>query len=145
LVSKIVYLYVEGIATDPPPRIIINFIFFIFIFFSFILLNVSDYRISDGTTAGTKLLIDLYPGSTGSSPGQFKPLNNFIYFAGNNPTDGTEFFRTDGTNVNLVKDICVGSGNADIMNSVVVPSKGILMQANDCSSSAELWFMPKYV
>ena len=52
---------------------------------------------SDGTTAGTRLVRDLYPGSESSDPADFLVKGNELYFTAKNPAIGRELWRTDGT------------------------------------------------
>ncbi|MCC6748385.1 MAG: PKD domain-containing protein [Deltaproteobacteria bacterium] len=47
---------------------------------------------TDGTSAGTKLVWDLYPGPSGSSPTQLKAANGRLYFAANDGFVGTELW-----------------------------------------------------
>lgn len=74
--------------------------------------------ITDGTTANTKMVKDLYPGVDTSfsltAPSWFYTSNN-LYFAANNGTTGVELFKTDGTEANtvLVKDINIGSRSSN--------------------------------
>ncbi len=66
--------------------------------------------ITDGTTAGTQLLLDIYPGPLGSSPAHFNAANGFVYFTATSPDHGTELWRTDGTpeGTTLYADILPG-------------------------------------
>ena len=52
---------------------------------------------SDGTTAGTRLVRDLYPGSESSDPSDFLVKGNELYFTAKNPEIGRELWKTDGT------------------------------------------------
>ena len=52
---------------------------------------------SDGTTAGTRLVRDLYPGSESSDPDDFLVKGNELYFTAKNPAIGRELWKTDGT------------------------------------------------
>lgn len=52
---------------------------------------------SDGTTAGTQLLLDIRPGSGNSTPGPFVQFNGTLYFGANNGVDGEQLYRSDGT------------------------------------------------
>lgn len=61
---------------------------------------------TDGTSAGTTLVKDIYTGSNSSSPESFMVLNGFLYFTANNGSSGKELWKTDGTSAGtvLVKD-----------------------------------------
>ena len=69
--------------------------------------------ISNGTTTGTSLLIDLYPGTNGSYPLGFYVISGKIYFEAQ-ASSGYELYVTDGTaaNTQLVKDINPGPGGS---------------------------------
>lgn len=62
--------------------------------------------ISNGTSGGTTLLKDIYPGSNGSSPESYFSSNGLIYFSAADAT-GTNLWVSDGTAANTSK---VGSG-----------------------------------
>jgi ELWxxDGT repeat protein len=78
---------------------------------------------SDGTTNGTALVKDIYPGYNGSSCrsnngwpdcGNIEPFlvtKDFFYFTANDGVYGTELWRSDGTTIGtyMVKDIYLGT------------------------------------
>ncbi len=76
---------------------------------------------SDGTSAGTSLVKDVFPGSSrgdygGSYPGSSHPseltnVNGTLFFAANDGKHGVELWKSDGTSdgTSLVKDIFPGS------------------------------------
>jgi ELWxxDGT repeat protein len=95
---------------------------------------------SDGTESGTIILKDIYPGSTGSFPGNLKVFNNEVYFTASHPEYGTEIWKTNGTLSGTVplKDIYPGEvssypSNLTIFNNVLVFSAG------DDINGQELW------
>ncbi len=47
---------------------------------------------SDGTAAGTVMVQDIYPGSTGSDPAWLVAMNNKLYFAATDPVHGRELW-----------------------------------------------------
>ncbi len=47
---------------------------------------------SDGTAAGTLMVQDIYPGSTGSTPEWLTAMNNKLYFAATDPVHGRELW-----------------------------------------------------
>ncbi len=77
--------------------------------------------VSDGSGAGTFLLKDINPGSTGSIPASFdKRLvrsGNFVYFEADDGIHGKELWRTDGTTIGtiLVKDIVLGPADGNLV------------------------------
>jgi ELWxxDGT repeat protein len=68
---------------------------------------------SDGTNAGTSLVKDIYPGTTGSYPSGFIEFNNELYFAATDATNGEELWKTNGSTAGtiLVKDIYTGTSS----------------------------------
>src|ERR1700733_11751614 len=54
--------------------------------------------VSDGTSAGTQLLKDIYPGTSGSYPFlSSNPVNGKLLMSANDGVTGTELWATDGT------------------------------------------------
>jgi len=96
---------------------------------------------SDGTTAGTYVLKDIWPGIGNSYPSQYISASgpNF-FFVANDGTTGEELWYSDGTSGGtvLVKDIRPGSNSSTI--TMLKYSSGILyFQANDGVNGKELW------
>lgn len=52
---------------------------------------------SNGTTAGTVMVKDCYPGSTSSSPEYLFSMGSLCFFVATHPTGGREMWRSDGT------------------------------------------------
>jgi ELWxxDGT repeat protein len=78
--------------------------------------------VSDGTTAGTKEVIDLLPGTNGgASDVPMISFNNKVYFQGSTTLGNTELFSSDGTAAGtaLVKDILPGNGGSAPNNWVL--------------------------
>ena len=72
---------------------------------------------TDGTSSGTALVSDIWPGSSGSGVGLLTNVNNnVLYFQANDGTHGTELWKTDGTSSGtvMVKDINPGSGSSTL-------------------------------
>jgi ELWxxDGT repeat protein len=95
---------------------------------------------SDGTAAGTNLLLDIYPGSV-SSVGNKKMVvfNGELYFAANSPSNGIELWKSDGTvaGTQLLQDIHL---TASSNPSELTVSGGILyFSADDGINGTELW------
>ncbi len=72
---------------------------------------------SDGTTAGTTLVADIWPGPGNGAPGfygGFYSANGKLYFSANDSTHGYELYTSDGTagGTLLVSDINPGLGSS---------------------------------
>ena len=101
--------------------------------------------ISDGSAAGTKLLKDIYVGTSttyasSSDPSFTCRLGNYVYFGANDGKSGTELWRTDGTTAGtkLFKDIRPGSSGSSPSFMTRIGDK-IYFQANDGTNGYELW------
>lgn len=97
---------------------------------------------SNGTSAGTVLVRDIYPGSffgiNSSNPHQLTNVNGTLFFAATSAS-GTELWKSDGTSAGtvLVKDIRPGgSSDPNYLTNVA----GILFfAADDGTNGVELW------
>ena len=113
---------------------------------------------SDGTQNGTKMLVDLYPGTisgvcnvyhnqrSSNFDAPFAKANGNIYFYGCDGPTGIELWKSDGTvaGTKMVKDINLlqNKGMADIPNlrNMVVTSNGnIFFHATDSTYGDEFW------
>lgn len=66
---------------------------------------------SDGTSGGTMMVKDIYPGYDSSDPMYFNDINGTLYFTAYNTSSGRELWKSDGTSggTELVKEIISGS------------------------------------
>ncbi|RFS14159.1 ELWxxDGT repeat protein [Emticicia sp. C21] len=66
---------------------------------------------TDGTSAGTVMIKDIYPSSNGSRLNYFANIGNTVYFAASDPVNGNELWKTSGTTAStvLVKNIVPNS------------------------------------
>jgi len=96
--------------------------------------------ISDGTPAGTEMLIDINVGFIGSNPTGFVELNGSWYFSADNGVTGAELWKTDGTaaGTTILKDIHPGFPSSDISGMVNIGNK-LYFQANNGANGFELW------
>lgn len=75
---------------------------------------------SDGTTAGTVLVKDTYPGAVGglktlnTEVDDFMNVGGILYFGANDGTSGRELWRSDGTEAGTfrVKDVAAGASSS---------------------------------
>ncbi|HSK75389.1 MAG TPA: ELWxxDGT repeat protein, partial [Thermoanaerobaculia bacterium] len=99
---------------------------------------------SDGTQAGTSLLIDLCPGSCSSTPRSLHVSNGALFFIADDGARGLELWKSDGTAAGtvLVKDVYPGSGNPSTQGSPggLLDVDGVVyFAANDGVHGQELW------
>ena len=68
---------------------------------------------SDGTSAGTVMVKDIYSGNQGGNPTELTLVDNTLYFKAHDGTNGYELWKSDGTAAGtvMVKDINSG-GNS---------------------------------
>jgi ELWxxDGT repeat protein len=71
---------------------------------------------TDGTSAGTTLVADLYPGPTSSVSFGLVSKGTRVYFAANTPATGVEFFSTDGTAAGTVQFLDLAPGSASVLD-----------------------------
>ena len=101
---------------------------------------------TDGTTAGTVLVKDINPGSTGSNIQFSHPFtNNYgstLFFTANDGTHGQELWKTDGTAAGtvMVSDINAGSNSTAFGEFVLITSGSYsYFIADDGTHGYELW------
>ena len=99
-----------------------------------------EYWITDGTTAGTNILKDIYPGTTGGAGSGGAVLNGKLIFGATNGSAGSELWISDGTTAGtvLLKDINPGPG-ASGAGSFVSWKDVVVFSANDGVHGTELW------
>jgi ELWxxDGT repeat protein len=108
--------------------------------------GVSLWR-TDGTTAGTELLKDIFPGANGANPYQFLKVGNVAYFNATDSDHGAKLWRSDGTvaGTYVVKDINTGSAgsaplgmtnvNGTIYFSARIPNRNYSLWKSDGTES----------
>ncbi len=99
---------------------------------------------SDGTSPGTTLLEDIWPGSAGSHPSMLAVAGVTVFFAADDGLHGREPWRSDGTAAALVRDIAPGAASSldlnDDFGAWGTTSDGrILFTANDGVHLQEPW------
>lgn len=113
------------------------------LFWSMATTNGRELWVTDGTAAGTKEVVDLFPGTTGGVEDfAMAAYNDKVYFRGSTSLGNIELYSSDGTagGTNLVKEINPSTsfnGNSDPANWVVYNSE-LYFSANDGNTDG-LW------
>lgn len=93
--------------------------------------------VSDGTNAGTKMVLDINPGGS-SNPSNLVEKDGLCYFLADDGT-GTALWRSDGTAGNTTK-IATPAGTTVDANGGLINSNNILFfAANNAAVGTELW------
>jgi len=92
------------------------------------------------TSWDARLLKDIYPSSTGSSPGSLTNVNGTLFFSANDGTNGSELWKSDGTTSGtvIVKDIYPG-GSGSSVSSLTNVNGTLFFSASGQNSGTELW------
>ncbi|RKI64672.1 HYR domain-containing protein [Corallococcus sp. AB049A] len=95
---------------------------------------------TDGTSAGTVRVKDIWPGAAGSDPIRFADVAGTLFFIATDPTSSFELWKSDGTEAGTVrvKDINPGSPFSFPDNFLVVGGT-LYFTAEDVSYGRELW------
>lgn len=86
-----------------------------------------ELYVTDGTEAGTKLLKDIYPGSTGSNPSKFTFLNGKVYFFANGGSNDAQLWETDGTAEGTKLTLSLNPGSTNFTIGEMVAKDNVLM------------------
>jgi ELWxxDGT repeat protein len=86
---------------------------------------------TDGTEAGTAMVVDALPGSNSSGPVPLAAVGDVLYFNAKDGVHGRELWRTTGagTGAKIVKNITPGSGGSEIDYGIALGNK-LLFDAN---------------
>ncbi|AFY28282.1 Calx-beta domain-containing protein [Cyanobium gracile] len=106
--------------------------------------NGRELWLTDGTQAGTRQVIDAFPGATGAFPSTVQLVNGTLLFASDDAAGDTELWFTDGTTAGtaqLVEINPVTSASSAIAPTFITPfDGGALFFTDDGISGNELWF-----
>jgi ELWxxDGT repeat protein len=108
-------------------------------------LNGAELWRSDGTAAGTSLVKDINPGTADGLPTfltlDFVNVGGILYFPAEDPVNGLELWRSDGTTTGTYMVENINPGSADSSPHDLTDLGGTLMFAADNGAAAgdELW------
>lgn len=95
---------------------------------------------SDGTAAGTFMVRDISPGSSGSAPYGLTVAYGVVYFNAYDSLHGTELWRSDGTPGGTFQVAELAPGPLSSNPQQLVPAgPRLFFSADDGSHGAELW------
>jgi ELWxxDGT repeat protein len=102
--------------------------------------NGGELWVTDGTPAGTHLVVDLVPGAEGSHPQGLTVFRGRLYFNARTSGTGAELWSTDGTaaGTQLVADIYAGA-TSSFPSYLVVAGDRLYFSALDAAHGSELW------
>lgn len=102
--------------------------------------NGRELWISDGTAAGTSLVLDIRPGSANANPALYRESGGVLYFVARTSGEGAELWRSDGTaaGTSLVRNIAPSSVDAGI-TEIAALGGALYFAADDGTSGLELW------
>jgi trimeric autotransporter adhesin len=95
---------------------------------------------TDGTTAGTVLLKDIFTGAADAYPSNLINVAGTLFFTADDGVNGIELWKTDGTNAGtvLVKNINTGISSS-YPNNFLRVNNVLYFVANDGIKGYELW------
>ena len=99
---------------------------------------------TDGTVDGTRPVLDLVPGPTGSRPGCGAVVGNRLFFAGDTPQNGREYYLSDGSTAGtFFLDLAPGApssvGGGSGADEKTLAGGLLFFLANDGVHGKELW------
>ena len=102
--------------------------------------NGAELWKSDGTSSGTVMLKNIYPGANSSLPNAFINFNGKLIFSANDDLHGIELYESDGSPAGtiLIKDISEGLGSS-IPYAMHIFNSNLYFAASTNSLGKELW------
>jgi ELWxxDGT repeat protein len=98
---------------------------------------------TNGTPAGTALVLDAVPGPDSSDPTELKAAGGHLYFSARDPLHGRELWTSDGTaaGTHRVEDLAPGPSSSS-PEWLTVVGDHLFFAADDGVTGRELWSLP---
>ena len=95
---------------------------------------------TDGTSAGTSMVLDINPGQCSSNPSNMTAINGLLYFTATTAASGSEPWVSDGTaaGTSMIADINPGTGGSSPSGYASMGGY-VYFQATTPSYGSELW------
>jgi ELWxxDGT repeat protein len=98
---------------------------------------------TDGTSSGTFMLVDINPGSEGSSPSSLTQFNNLVFFHADDGIHGPELWISDGSvkGTRILKDLSPGVEGSRPRFFTIFPSlqRVVFIATSRMDQTSELW------
>jgi ELWxxDGT repeat protein len=97
---------------------------------------------TDGTSAGTKRVLDIHPGPGSSDPDGFAAEGDRVFFAADDGVHGRELWVSDGTagGTRLVWDVNPGEASSN-PQSLTLSGENLFFAADDGETGQEPWVL----
>jgi ELWxxDGT repeat protein len=103
--------------------------------------NGTEFWVSDGTPAGTKLAADIRPGASSSNPRDFKFFPGYpsgVFFSASTAAAGEELFFGNDVSFSIVHDLNAGAADSN-PGEAFLTSAALVYPAETAANGRELW------
>ena len=94
---------------------------------------------SDGTSTGTVMVSDIYPGSASSLPNHLTTMGSTLCFSANDGTNGTQLWKSDGTAAGTVMVCDINPGGGSTPTNLTVVNGTLYFAATTSTYGNEFW------
>jgi ELWxxDGT repeat protein len=93
---------------------------------------------SDGTSQGTQMVLDIYPGVGHAEVGELTPMGSSLYFRARHPDRNLELWKSDGTAAGTI-NVPAASGSLYNPTGFRVMNGALYFNAYTAAAGTELW------